>query len=206
MQNLVDYIREGGAFMYPIIGCALWACALLIERTLFYLQTASRMGRMRRVFFEKLAREGTDEAARWLGSQKESLFKAVLQTALVNRHLGAERVERTIETVLLRELPAYSRYLNLLSTLAGLMPIFGLLGTVSGMIATFKVIALQGTGDAQAMAAGIAEALLTTQAGLVAAAPIILGHTLLRNRLRHIVDILRESSTLLVDHLKGHHA
>ncbi|MBD3315352.1 MAG: hypothetical protein GF344_06165 [Chitinivibrionales bacterium] len=206
MENLFDYMREGGVFIYPIIGGALWAFALLVERTIFYLQTASRMTKMRRTFFERLAHDGIDEAATWLDTQRNSLFKTVLKTALAHRALGPERVERKLEVILLREMPAYARYLNLLSTLAGLMPIFGLLGTVSGMIATFKVIALQGTGDAQAMASGIAEALLTTQAGLVAAAPIILGHTLLRNRLRHITDILRESSTLVLDYLKSHHA
>jgi biopolymer transport protein ExbB len=110
-----------------------------------------------------------------------------------------------MEAALLAELPQYSKYLNLLAALAALMPIFGLLGTVTGMIRTFNVIALLGTGDPKAMADGIAEALITTQAGLVAATPIILGHTLLANRLRKISDTLRQACAAFLDYIKESH-
>ncbi len=82
------------------------------------------------------------------------------------------------------------------------MPILGLLGTVTGMIATFSVIELQGTGDAQSMAGGISEALVTTQAGLVASLPIILGHLFITDRLKRITDKTREICAFTVDYLK----
>jgi biopolymer transport protein ExbB len=82
------------------------------------------------------------------------------------------------------------------------MPIFGLLGTVSGMILTFNVISLHGTGDAQAMASGIAEALITTEAGLVAAAPMLLGHVLLVSRCKKISDKTREACVKVLDYMK----
>jgi biopolymer transport protein ExbB len=128
-----------------------------------------------------------------------------MTVALKNRHLPPERVEEKMESILLEQLPGYSRFLNLIASLAGLMPIFGLLGTVSGMIKTFNVIALHGTGDAQAMASGIAEALITTEAGLVAAAPIILGHVLLTSRLKKVSDKTRESCVKVMNYLKDTH-
>jgi biopolymer transport protein ExbB len=74
------------------------------------------------------------------------------------------------------------------------------------MIVLFKVIALRGTGDAQAMADGISQALLTTEAGLVAAIPIILGHVLLTNRLNKITAKTKEVCLATIDYLKEPHA
>jgi len=63
------------------------------------------------------------------------------------------------------------KYLSVISVLAGIAPLLGLLGTVTGMVTTFSVISIFGTGNAKAMAAGISEALITTQSGLVVAIP-----------------------------------
>jgi biopolymer transport protein ExbB len=205
MDAVREYVSQGGFFMYPIIGGAVWALTLCIERTFFYIQTGSNLKKQTRSFFSILESSGTGDAQEYL-SGKKGLISSVLAAGCAAAGQGPLRAEEKMATVLTSRLPAYSRYLNLLATLAGLMPIFGLLGTVTGMIATFNVIALQGTGDAQAMAAGIAEALITTQAGLVAAAPVILVHVLLLNRLKRITDTAREACTRLLDYMKDHHA
>jgi biopolymer transport protein ExbB len=71
----------------------------------------------------------------------------------------------------MRERPRIHRSLAVIAVLAAVSPLFGLLGTVAGMITTFDVISLFGTGNAKAMAGGISEALITTQSGLLAAVP-----------------------------------
>ncbi len=80
------------------------------------------------------------------------------------------------------------KYLRTLKTLAGLAPLLGLLGTVAGMIKTFLVIRLFGGANPALMAEGISEALLTTQAGLVTAFPIIMFHALLKKRCSALLD------------------
>ncbi len=204
MEEIIQYINQGGVFIYPILIGTVWAGILLIERAVFYLQTAMLLTRQSERIFTILAQEGIERVEEHLKSQK-GLLKNVLYTAVQNRHLPVERIEEKMEVVLLRYLPTYSKYLNLLAALSSIMPILGLLGTVTGMIATFKVIALQGTGDAQAMADGISEALITTQAGLVAALPIILGHVLLSNRLKKITDKTKETCVRFIDCLKDTH-
>ncbi|MBN1757181.1 MAG: MotA/TolQ/ExbB proton channel family protein [Chitinispirillaceae bacterium] len=201
MQALLAYLKQGGIFMYPIVIGCLWALTLLVERAIFYFQTGANLSRQLRVFFSTLEHEGNDAAVAYLSGQR-GILKNVLVTALEHRDRSPELVQDKMEVVLVEQLPAYSRYLNLLASLAGLMPIFGLLGTVSGMIMTFRVISLHGTGDAQAMASGIAEALITTQAGLVAAAPIMLGHVLLTSRVRKISDKTREACVRYITCLK----
>jgi biopolymer transport protein ExbB len=79
------------------------------------------------------------------------------------------------------------------------MPILGLLGTVTGMIETFKQIVLYGTGDPRAMADGISMALYTTQAGLIMALPIILFHNLLSNQADRITAEIQSNSMRLVN-------
>jgi biopolymer transport protein ExbB len=186
--------------MYPIlIGCVL-ALTLLLERAFFFVQTASGLSRRNREFFEKLQRE--EQQALESLRPKRRLIDRLFGAALENREQPVERIEEKMEAVLVRELPRYSHNLDLLATLAALMPILGLLGTVTGMISTFHVIALKGTGDAQAMAGGISEALITTQAGLVTAVPIIVGHSILVGRLKKITHQTRDACMRLLDHLK----
>ncbi|MFW5775569.1 MAG: MotA/TolQ/ExbB proton channel family protein, partial [Chitinivibrionales bacterium] len=187
MEALNAYIQQGGVFMFPIIAGAAWGLVLVFERIIFYLQKTALISSQSKAFTDELKSGGVEKATVWLSKQK-GLLPVVLKAGLENTHLPVDRISEKMEAVLLRELPQYSRFLNFIAVLSSLMPMFGLLGTVTGMIATFKVIALQGTGDAQAMAGGIAEALLTTQAGLVAAIPMILGHTYVSSKLKRITD------------------
>ncbi|MBN1306299.1 MAG: MotA/TolQ/ExbB proton channel family protein [Chitinispirillaceae bacterium] len=205
MEAVLLFFKQGGVFMYPILCGALWAFVLLIERAIFYLQTASRLGRQAEEFRSVLLRQGIDEAGSYIASQK-GILRNVLVVALQHRTLPVDRVEEKMGLVVMKDLPEYHKYLNIIAVLAGLMPMLGLLGTVSGMIVLFKVIALRGTGDAQAMADGISQALLTTEAGLVAAIPIIIGHVLLTNRLNKITAKTKEVCLATLDYLKEHHA
>jgi len=74
------------------------------------------------------------------------------------------------------------RYLSIIGVLAAMAPLLGLLGTVTGMMATFDVISMFGTGNARAMAGGISEALVTTQTGLLVAIPGLYMHGFLVKR------------------------
>ena len=97
---------------------------------------------------------------------------ALLVDGFLCRRCGLPRIDRYIldETVLLL-VSSLNRYLALIAVLAAMAPLLGLLGTVTGMIATFDIISIFGTGNARAMAGGISEALITTQTGLLMAIP-----------------------------------
>ena len=90
------------------------------------------------------------------------------------------------------------RYLNMLGTIAAISPLLGLLGTVSGMIRTFRAITLAGVGNPTAMAGGIAEALLTTAAGLMVAIPALVAFRYLRGRVDALVIQMEKESIKLV--------
>ena len=95
------------------------------------------------------------------------------------------------------------RYLSTLGTLAAVTPLLGLLGTVVGMIRVFSEIMLQGTGNANALAGGISEALITTAAGLTVAIPTFIFHRFFMRRVDSLVLNLEQESSKLVDALQS---
>jgi biopolymer transport protein ExbB len=86
----------------------------------------------------------------------------------------------------------------MLGTIAGISPLLGLLGTVTGMIRTFEAITVAGVGNPTAMASGIAEALITTATGLIIAIPALVAFRMLRGRVDgHVIDMEKESLKLV---------
>jgi len=104
----------------------------------------------------------------------------------------------TLDQALLIEQEALEQALPLLRLLAAVAPMLGLLGTVTGMIATFQAIALHGSGDPKLMSGGISEALVTTVEGLVVAIPILLLHSLLVTRSSRIGTLLATQGAVAV--------
>ncbi len=165
-EALLNHLREGGAVMLPIglLALALWWLVFLKARELWELITRKRTP-------EDVLRDSRDDwqssiAGDYLASRsgREEL-DVELSRVLVERYAGA--AEKGIPTILV---------------LAATAPLLGLLGTVTGMVDTFGVIAQFGTGNAKGLAAGISQALITTQSGLIVAVPGMVAGGLLYRR------------------------
>ena len=106
--------------------------------------------------------------------------------------------QEAIEEASLLEIPELERNLAVLGTVAIVSPLFGLLGTVTGMINAFTTIALEGTGDPQQLAGGISQALLTTAGGLTIAIPCLIFYQLFDSRVnRYMVEISQVSNEII---------
>lgn len=119
-------------------------------------------------------------------------------SADIENTTNAELLEARLDEAVLKELPAIERGQGIIKLLAGVAPLLGLLGTVTGMIATFQAITAFGSGDAKLMASGISQALITTVLGLVVAIPLLLMHSWVASRSRTLVQILDEQSAGLI--------
>jgi biopolymer transport protein ExbB len=98
------------------------------------------------------------------------------------------------------------RFLNTLGTIAGISPLLGLLGTVIGMIKVFSVIMISGVGDANVLAGGISQALITTAAGLTVAIPSYFFYRFFRGMVSEYVVSMEQKAISLIDAIERGHA
>lgn len=110
----------------------------------------------------------------------------------------AESLNLAADQALLIEQERLERSLPMLRLLAAIAPMLGLLGTVTGMIATFQAIALHGSGDPKLMSGGISEALVTTVEGLITAIPILLLHSVLVTKSGRLASMLEAQSAAAI--------
>ena len=202
---MFEIVTAGGIVMAPIILCSILALAIILER--------SWTLRDQRVVPAEL----TDKVWQWVENrslsdkqimalEQHSPLGRVLAAGLANRHRDRAVMIEAIEDAGRHVTHDLERYLNMLGTIAAISPLLGLLGTVTGMIRTFKAITVAGIGNPAAMAGGIAEALLTTAAGLLVAIPALVAYRYLRGRVdAHVIQMEKESIKLVqaIDRASG---
>ncbi len=161
--------EAGGFFMHPILLCGVVAAVVVAERTwAWWLDRRGSRLALSRVL--AAAAEGAPAASEAAGRERGPLAR-VLARALERAAVGPDAVRRALDAAVEVELYGLERGLLWLATVANVAPLLGFLGTVSGMIRAFGDIAAADRVSAQVVAAGIAEALLTTAFGLLVAIP-----------------------------------
>jgi biopolymer transport protein ExbB len=194
--TLWDQIQAGGPLVWPILGLAAVALLIVLYKLVYLNMVASNTSRlMGRV--NELAAEGDWDGCRDVVGRKRSPVVHVLRAGLEAREADRETQESVLQEAILNQLPRVERGMAVLAVLGAVAPLLGLLGTVTGMIDTFRVITLYGTGDPKLMSGGISEALVTTELGLAVAIPIMLFHTFLSRRVSHIVGEMEEKAVQL---------
>ena len=197
---MVEIVSAGGWLMLPIILCSIVAIAIVIER--FWTLSAARITPK-----YVLAQVWTWLKNNQLDSTKlrelrlSSPLGQILAAGLLSSKYGRQAMIDGIEQAAAQVIHDIERYLSTLGTIAAITPLLGLLGAVVGMIRVFSEIMLQGTGNANALAGGISEALITTAAGLTVAIPTYIAHRFFMRRVESLVLNLELESIKLVDAL-----
>ena len=195
---MLEIVRAGGWLMFPILLCSIVAIAIVIER--FWTLSATRISPKYVV-----AQVWTWLKNNQLDSTKlrelrlSSPLGQILAAGLLSSKHGRVAMIDSIEQTAAQVVHDMERYLNALGTIAAITPLLGLLGTVVGMIRVFSEIMLQGTGNANALAGGISEALITTAAGLTVAIPTYMFHRYFNRKVDSLVLSLEHESIKLVD-------
>lgn len=135
----------------------------------------------------------------------ENPLGRIMKVYLDNPDIDTDTLGLKLDEAILKEMPPLRRGLGVLSLLAAIAPLLGLLGTVTGIIETFQSITLFGTGDPRVMSGGISQALVTTVMGLVAAIPLLLLHSFLSTKSNRLIHILDEKSAAFVAQLSESH-
>ena len=198
--NVFDLLAAGGWVMPVIVLCSVIALGISIERSVALNPDRIAPPHLLANVWKQL-KAGELDAQRLKALRHGSPLGAILAAGLANRSQGRDVMKESIQEAAGHVAHDLERYLNTLGTVAAVAPLLGLLGTVVGMIRVFTEITVQGTGNANALAGGISEALITTAAGLVVAIPALVMHRYFTGKIDTIVVGLEQVSIKLVDAL-----
>ena len=177
--SLLERAQQGREVGYAIIAVGIIAVMFAFFKlySLYMIGTAVR----------KQANQEAADSSNPLGR--------VLKVGKDNFEKDIDTLELKLAEAIMAERPAIEQGIGFIKIISVIAPLAGLLGTVTGMIVTFQMITLYGTGDPKLMAGGISQALVTTVLGLLVAIPTSLLHSFTQSSARGIVSILEEQST-----------
>ncbi len=194
VYSLYDTIRQSGVFGWCILALGMIAILLTLERC-FVLLRIQKNGKT--LVNAVIDGNYTSNA---LEKTPSGRVLAHMMGKEVKQNMDPQILELRAEEAVLKELQPLERFLQTLKIIAAISPLLGLLGTVSGIVLTFRVITDFGNGDPKLLSGGISEALLTTEMGLLVAIPILFVHHFLQNRVNAVMLDMDMASTTFMRH------
>jgi biopolymer transport protein ExbB len=189
--SLLELFKMGGVFMWPLLAFSVATITIGIERAIYFIYHSLEIGDLSSKTSELIKKGDYSGAAEYLSALTRRRMGARVLLALVNRAnpgggraFSEHHTERAVETESMNCINSMENGFNFLTALGSLSPLTGFLGTVSGMIGAFKSIAEATEVNAQIVANGIYEALITTVFGLIIAIIAMIFHSIFS----HIVD------------------
>jgi biopolymer transport protein ExbB len=164
---------ENSPVFLVLLACSVVTLALSIERFIYFLKRKGNPGAILDALLKKV-RAGDLKRAQWICEDASHPLGAVASQIFESESPHGEPLEERIGVSLREQKLLLERNLGLLGTMAAISPLVGLLGTIWGIMRAFQDMALAGSAAPSVVAAGVAEALLTTAAGIVVAVPAII--------------------------------
>ena len=200
-QTFVEHVCKGGFVMIPLLLVGALASILALWKVIDLSRVRVRAG----AAVEKIlshVKAGEIDAARSEANRLKEPLASLVSDCIDLRDASREHLEEIMHEHVLSYVPRLERHLGTLAVFGGIAPLLGLLGTVTGMIHTFQLVTIFGSGDAKLLSGGISEALVTTEFGLAIAIPVLLVHAFLSRRAKTIISTLEQTATGLVNELK----
>ncbi len=202
-MNLLDMMFKGGVIMWPILGCSLLGAYVVIERYLVLRKARVDVSEFMRKL-RSLFHRGEISAVLTYCEEKNAPVANIIRRGLLKHGDGPEKVREAVENAGREEVYHLENRLSLLASVAGVAPMLGFLGTVTGMIAAFHAVEIAGgvvsPGD---LAGGVWEALLTTAFGLIVGIPALMIYNYFVTRVQKFVHEMEVTSTEFIDMLEG---
>ena len=197
---LKEIFLAGGILMWPILVCSLIVVAVTCER--YWTLNPSKIA-PKTLLAQVWAwiKNNQMDAAKLRELKQSSPLGTILAAGLSNSKHGRDVMKDSIQEAANQVIHDLERFINVLSTVANIAPLLGLLGTVFGMIEVFDAIMSQGNGNTSVLAGGISVALYTTAFGLIVAIPATISHRFFQRRIDFIVVSMEEEAVKLVDAL-----
>ena len=183
--TLLELFQLGGVLMWPLLIFSIAAIGITLERGIFLFYHNLKLADLKENVQAFIVEGKMEEAAKYLQGQNKRRVGASILLTLVNRYkLSEYRLEKAVEAEAAKSIASLESGFSFLTALGAISPLTGFLGTVMGMIGAFRSIAEAVDVNAQIVASGIYEALITTVFGLAIAIVAMSAHSLFT----HIVD------------------
>lgn len=196
-ETLREHIGKGGPVMVPILGLAavVGVVAILkwLQLALVFLPGARRL----RPLLEAV-RGGRGDEARKLVAKLRGPAGFMLKAGIAHLDATKELIEESMFEKILTVRHRFNRFIPMIAVGAACAPLLGLLGTVTGIINTFTMLTVFGSGDVKQLSGGISEALITTEYGLMVAIPALLCHSFLSRKAKALLDKLEHMAISLL--------
>ncbi len=199
-ETVWEHIQKGGIWIWPILFFAFLATVTALFKLVeIYSVKMPRPGSLHDILHA--LNEGDRNRAMELAQAVRGPAKDMLVDAVEHSEESKELIEEVMYERMLEVQPRLERMLPFIAVTAATAPLMGLLGTVTGMINTFKLITVFGTGDAKQLSSGISEALVTTEFGLIVAIPSLIMHALLNRRAQGVMANMERMAVAFVNGL-----
>ena len=212
IQSVWDFVVKGGPMMIPIAACSLVAAAVVTERLLSLRRSNVIPSGFLSGLQEQLGSgngNGNRQQALEYCERSKSPVAAVFAAGIKRLDEPVEVVERHIQEAGERLVVSLRKFLRILSTIASISPLMGLLGTIFGMIKAFQTVAVSGQalGKTELLAKGIYEAMITTAGGLLVCIPVLVCYNYISARIdRLVLDIDQMTCDFVEEYARGGNA
>lgn len=195
---MIDLFKAGGWLTLPILACSLAAATIIVER-LLALRRARVLPEQLVTILRHWTQRGAIDPQEVTSLALDSPLGRIVAAGLACRGRSREIVREQVEDTGRHVVHELERFLNALGTIAAISPLLGLLGTVAGMIKIFQIVAVEGNSNFSLLSVGIAEALVTTAAGLTVAIPSLLFYRYFHARVDRLVVQMEQETLQLID-------
>ena len=189
---MIEMFIKGGPVMYPLLLCSVISLSVIIERLFFWIGVDRARSRALLDEVLELCRQGDWEAVRLKASGSKNYVIRVLISGILHRDYS---LSKAMESAAADEVTRMGRFMGVLDTMITIAPLLGILGTVTGIINSFDMLGTQGAENPQLVTAGIAEALITTAAGLIIAIATLVPFNVFNARIERATRTIEKYAT-----------
>lgn len=203
-DGLLDRIKQGGFWIYPILILAAFAMIIALFKWLQLLRIRQFRPSLVQDIIDALNQQDSETALtanQAIKHPSAEILERGIEIISKNKAVSRDDLEESLYEKFIEALPPLNRGLPVIAIASATAPLLGLLGTVTGMIETFRLINIFGTGDAKSLASGISEALVTTEFGLIVAIPSLILHALLSRKVQGIKSTMEMTSLAFLNGL-----
>lgn len=202
MNGVLDFVQKGGVMMYPLVLCSVVMIALIIERAVT-LRKATVDPEALLEEIQSLFKPGGDPGPAIDLANRSGAIGRIFARGLRNSARPADAIEMAMEHEAANETPSLEANLVIIKTIVNIAPLLGLLGTIAGMISSFRAASQAGLSNPTAILGGISEALISTATGITLAVIGFVAHNYFANLIRKTIEDIEYYGAELVNYITG---